>query len=253
MDASFTLLTTMNRQFRLPLFITSLLLSSLAFGQTIDEASCSDGVDGGNGTPDGFIDCYDNECINDNACNEFFFGNDVTCTDEPDVTNFSIRQQWGSANRTANSHATPMIGDLDDDGIPEVIVNNRQDENFFVLNGATGATIVEVDLGWEPENVMATARMRSDDECALIFAYRERNRNMAMYDYCDLLDGNFTPKWTASASESSIGYPGFADFNQDGVPELYHNNEIRNAETGAILVDGHANMASGETWLRNIA
>ncbi|HCX22044.1 MAG TPA: hypothetical protein DHN29_09025, partial [Cytophagales bacterium] len=33
-------------------------------------------------------------------------------------------------------------------------------------------------------------------------------------------------------------FPNLGDFNQDGVPELYYKNEIRNAQTGALLVAG---------------
>ena len=237
----------MNRQYRLLFTLVLLFTSFIAFSQVDgDETDCSNGMDDGG---DGFLDCFDADCIGNNACNEFFFGNQVTCSSKPNVTNFSIKQKWGSADMTANSHATPAVGDLDGDGIPEVVVNNSKLRTMTVLNGQNGNTLWVVDLEWIPENVMALARFDSDDDMAHIFVYQDRGDRMAMYKYL-----TETPIWTKTAVEDvPIGYPAFADFNQDGKAELYHRTIIRNAETGDILVDGSNQLTGGQTMLNSVS
>ena len=124
----------MNSYWKSVLFSVFFLTTFLAAAQEI----CDNGIDDDG---DGLIDCYDGDCSNNGACDDFFFGNPVVCADEIDVTTFAIRQQWGSEDRSANSHATPMVGDLDGNGIPEVVVTNKQARSVFILNGATGASI----------------------------------------------------------------------------------------------------------------
>ena len=238
----------MKRLFKvLPLFLFFAFSVTKSLGQFVDETDCSNGMDDGG---DSFIDCFDSDCAGDNACTEFFFGNDAVCLDAPQVTDFSVNLQWKSDDQTANSHASPIVGDLDQDGIPEVVVNNRQNRTVTILNGEDGSTHRQVDLGWQPENVMALANVRGDD-CAFIFAYEDQGNDMAMLD-CELNVIWKTPDDQPSVAQNAIGNPAFADFNEDGVAELYHRNEIRDAETGNVLVDGLSQLNTGEDWLTDI-
>lgn len=225
-----------------PFVLFFLLSITQSFGQFADETDCSNGIDDGG---DGFVDCFDNECSTDDACAEFFFGNNVTCSSPPSVTSFSIQVKWGSDDQTANSHASPLVGDLDRDGIPEVVVNNRANNTVTILNGENGTIYRQFILPFPPENVMALANVTNTD-CAYILVYEDRGNEMLMLD-CEL---NIV--WSATTTEYYIGNPAFADFNQDGIPELYHKNEIRNAVTGDLLVDGASFLNAGETWLEHI-
>ena len=232
----------MKRLFKvLPLFFLFALAITKSFGQFVDETDCSDGMDDGG---DGFIDCYDMDCHGNNSCTSFFFGNNVVCSDDPNITDFQVGLQWASNDQTANSHASPIIGDLDQDGIPEVVVNNKHARTVTILNGEDGSIYRQLNLGWGPENVMAMANVLRND-CAYIFVYEDAGNNMVMLD-CDL-----NTIW--SARQNEIGNPAFADFNQDGVAELYHRNEIRNATNGTILVDGfNQRLNPSVTWSEEV-
>ncbi|MEL7006892.1 MAG: hypothetical protein AAFN93_29855, partial [Bacteroidota bacterium] len=122
------------------LFFTGLItIDSLA-----QENICDDGIDNDN---DGFVDCFDSDCSGSASCTDFFFGNSVVCEDEPtDNPNFGLRVQWASLERSANSHATPAIGDIDQDGTPEVVVSNKQDRIVTVLDGVVGKAVTSVPV-----------------------------------------------------------------------------------------------------------
>ncbi len=224
----------------------SFLFILFAFTTTIISAqeTCDNGVDDDG---DGLIDCYDGECSDDGACEDFFFGNTVICADDIDVTTFAIREQWGSADETATSHVTPAIGDLDANGIPEVVtINNYGSLDLFVLNGATGATIASIDIGFTPENAPIIARV-DGDEIGDIIVSQNKGDDLAMYNV-DITTGTLTQIWRERASvNQSIGLPGVADFDEDGDVEIYYRNEVMDALTGTVIVAGDGNWEQDYT------
>ncbi|WP_425391329.1 gliding motility-associated C-terminal domain-containing protein [Ekhidna sp.] len=200
--------------------------------------NCSNGTDDDG---DGLIDCYDGDCSTDGACDDFFFGNQVICADDIDVTTFAIRQQWTSADETSTSHATPAIGDLDGNGIPEVVtVNNKGTLDLFVLNGATGATIASADIGFTPENAPIVAEI-DGDEIGDIIVSQNKGDDVALYNV-DFATGTLTQRWRQKASVNQpIGLPGVADFDEDGDVEIYYRNEVMDALTGNVIIPGDGN------------
>ncbi|MFH6981807.1 LamG-like jellyroll fold domain-containing protein, partial [Marinoscillum luteum] len=201
---------------------------SYAFGQE----NCTNGVDDDG---DGYIDCYDGDCAGGASCSEFYFGNSVLCAEEPtENPTFAIRTEWVSADETANSHALPAIGDIDQDGTPEVVVTNRQARTVSVLDGVTGQTEFQIGLYFEPENSIVLANLENDD-CAEMIIVENVGNDIIVYD-CNQVE-----KWRGTSSRNNIGLPAVADFDGDGNVELYYKNEIRNALTGAILVTGSGN------------
>ncbi|WP_370090369.1 FG-GAP-like repeat-containing protein, partial [Ekhidna sp.] len=209
----------------------SVLFSFLFLSSLLSAAQeiCNNGVDDDG---DGLIDCYDGDCSNDGACDDFFFGNQVICADEIDVTSFAMRLQWGSEDRSANSHATPMVGDLDGNGIPEVVTTNKHGRSVYVLNGATGATIASTTFGWDPENAPVLGDV-DNDEFGEILVSQDQGDDMIMFNH------DLTILWSGKASKNdAIGLPGFADFDGDGDVEIYYRNEVVNAATGAIIIAG---------------
>ena len=221
------------------LLITFFLASfSLA---TAQETSCTNGIDDDG---DGLVDCFDGDCADNVACEDFFFGNSVVCFDEVDVTSFAIRLQWGSANETATSHTSPAVGDLDQNGIPEVIAVNNFGNTLTILNGSTGATIDTRNLTFNPENTPAIADVILDNETAEVLVTENEGNQLALYG-----DDGTTPSgpnlntehWSVFTSQNDMGIAGFADFNEDGVAEIYYKNEIRNAVTGALIIAGDGN------------
>ncbi|WP_221407798.1 hypothetical protein, partial [Reichenbachiella faecimaris] len=198
---------------------------------------CDDGVDNdGNG----FVDCYDSACSGTEECSEFYFGNSVVC-DDPATQNpvFQIKLQWSSADETAFNSVTPAIGDIDNDGIPEVVSTNRVQNTVTVLDGATGITQHgPVNVGFDVAKTVAIANL-DDDDCAEIFVRGFNNNNLAMYS-CDLS----TEIWKVNTTVSKVNMISLADFNGDGVVELLHGNEIRNAHDGTVIIAGTGNFGS---------
>ncbi len=223
----------MNSTWKSVLFSFFFISALLASAQEI----CDNGIDDDG---DGLIDCYDGECANDGACDDFYFGNAVVCADEIDVTTFAIRQQWGSEDQSANSHATPMVGDLDGNGIPEVVTTNKQNKSVFILNGATGATIGSAFMSFQPENAPVLGDV-DGDEFGEILVSQDQGDDMIMYNH------DLTILWSGKSSRNdAIGLPGLADFDEDGDVEIYYRNEIVDAATGNIIVTG-----TNSDWERN--
>ncbi|WP_109830617.1 gliding motility-associated C-terminal domain-containing protein [Reichenbachiella versicolor] len=224
---------------RILLFISFLLSSYLSIAQEI----CDNGVDDDG---DGLIDCYDPDCSGNDACSGFYIGNPVICGEEPDASAFSIQLQWASDNYTAFNSITPAVGDLDGDGIPEVVTTNRHERKLFVLDGATGNTKGEYDLkDYEPYKSVAIGYVNKDkdgnalDESAVsIFVKSFSGRIIERFIY-NADDNKIEELWSESySSVNQINDISLADFNGDGVVELLHGNQIINAENGDVLVDG---------------
>ncbi|MEP0367644.1 MAG: LamG-like jellyroll fold domain-containing protein, partial [Cyclobacteriaceae bacterium] len=215
------------------------------------QEDCTDGVDNNN---DGFIDCYDPLCANSLDCDDFYLGNSVVCQDDPDTSpDFAMRLQWGSDNETADSYATPIVGDLDGNGIPEIVSVNWIQEKMFYLNGATGETIVEIDLGFNPSWQVAIGDVNGD-ECAWVFV-TEYDFNNSYDSYkVRAYDCEGTQVWSRTTSKKyGPGIPGIADFNQDGIPEVYYKDEILNAQTGAVRVAGGKASPGTYSWYYDVA
>jgi hypothetical protein len=112
----------------LVLGLTSLTLSSYA------QEICNNGIDDDN---NGFIDCFDQSCANNTLCSGSYIGNDAVCEAKPtQFPAFRMTLDWASPNRVTNHLNRMSIGDLDRDGIPEVVVTNIEDNN-----GSRGAYV----------------------------------------------------------------------------------------------------------------
>ncbi len=210
----------------------ALLLIFFFFISTVvlAQEDCTNGID--DAPFNGLIDCFDGDCAFSTDCEDFFFGNPVVCGENPEVKDFKIRTQWVSDDRTTNNAGLPSVGDIDFDGIPEVITTSHLDRTVTILNGATGETENQITVSYDLENFNAIGNI-DGDECGDIFIVKRNNRTIARYD-CEL---NLVYEVNASRNDA-VGNIGLADFNEDGTAELYYRNEIMNAETGDVIVTG---------------
>jgi large repetitive protein len=103
------------------LLLSLCLISFFAASQSVE--ICNDGIDNDG---DGFIDCYDGSCANIGDCDGTFLGNDAKCEAKPaEFPKFTMTLDFASPDETTNHLARMAIGDLDRDGIPEIVTMNR--------------------------------------------------------------------------------------------------------------------------------
>ena len=217
--------------------IVVLLASHYAFSQT---EICNNGLDD---DFDGFIDCYDGSCANSPLCDGLFLGNDAACEAVPPAfPQFTMSLDFASPNETTNHLSRLAIGDLDRDGIPEMVTMNRYTKKIFILNGNNGTVKHEATVSWEPYWEIAIANI-DNDNCGEIFFIGQQdppgNNNSGVYIFA--YDCQLNKLW--ETAQRLPGDPinfGLADFDGDGKVELYAKDEIYDAKTGVRIVKSTA-------------
>ncbi|MFZ2905802.1 MAG: gliding motility-associated C-terminal domain-containing protein [Cyclobacteriaceae bacterium] len=208
-------------------FLFCVVVTTAAFAQ---ETNCTNGLDDDG---DGFIDCYDSDCALNTACDDIFIGNDATCTLEPPpAPAFTMTLDFASEDETTNHFSRMAIGDLDRDGIPEIITMNKYTRQLIVLNGNDGSIKVQQTLtaGATPEWEIAIANI-NDDNCAEIFFLGTDSR-IYVYD-CAL---NFLYNTNAMPGSNDPINFGIADFDGDGLSEIYCKDQVFDAHSGRRLI-----------------
>lgn len=222
-----------------------------SFAAYAQESNCSDGIDNDG---DGFIDCFDGDCANVAACNDSYIGKDKLCQDPPQGTlQFGMTLAAQSPDRSSLSYGRMAVGDLDRDGIPEMVTVHTDDKKVFILNGNDLTVKKEINTIGNPEYFDHAIANLDDDNCAEIFIVESevrrecdskgKNCKNNTYYMVTSFDCNGAQLWRTEA----YGRPftiGLADFDQDGQVELYYKNEILDAKTGDILVKGSGNWNS---------
>ncbi len=136
--------------------------------------------------------------------------------------------------------------DITGDCYPEVVFIEYG--RIYVVDPSTGDTLFSLSKQGFPaaySHTIAIADVDNDQMPELFFNV-QRN-NSSIYNgriVCLNLDGSI--RWISDDYHIDknrypcIGSVGFADFNQDGIPEVYVGNRIFNARTGIKLADGGA-------------
>lgn len=224
------------------------LVMGVSYGSLAQEASCGDGVDNDG---DGFIDCFDGDCANNPACDDSYIGKDKLCQTPPTGSLlFGMKLGATSRNQTTLSYGRMVVGDLDRDGIPEMVTTHHNDKKVYILNGDDLSIKTEITTIGNPEYFDHAIANLDDDNCAEIFIVesevrrecdsRGRNCRNNTYYMVTSFDCNGNQLWRTQ----SYGQPftiGLADFDHDGQVELYYKNEILDARTGEVLVPGSGN------------
>ncbi len=185
---------------------------------------------------------------------------DVKCSKLPDEMKWGIKVAWSSSNIISTLNI-PLVGDLNDDGIPEIVcfgsvlqsnTDPRKVKTVLVFNGKTHNLLNTITL---PEYVTgydaaAYGLVKIPNGQALIV--------VACYDYklraYDITPSNVnTPVWVSNI-DYGLNYGdfavniGFADFNNDGFPEIYLRDKIYDASTGVLLAQASGGNNTGSSW-----
>jgi len=169
------------------MYLLSLCIS-LSATATYAQEICANGIDD---DLDGFIDCFDNECSNNVVCDGGYVGNDLLCEAIPsEFPKFTLALESASPDGSAIHLGRTVVGDIDRDGIPEMITTNRYSKKIFILNGNNTAGVntiqKEITVNYSPSWTDVLIGNIDDDNCAEIFVIGTNNR---IYSYdCNLVE-----------------------------------------------------------------
>jgi len=193
----------------------------------------------------------------------------VACYDDIVSFDWTIAEAWKSKETDVVTYCAPIAGDLDGDGIPEIVVvkvtsenpsgenysSFRSYKNIYVYPGNNRSNPIEIPtpLGnYLPAGAIAMARVPIGggmvplvlmiDFEGYIRAYNPFKPGGVsnMNDFQWKSDVLVVQPYDRTIVFAAIA---FADFNNDGIPEVYAGNRIFNAATGKMLVDGSVTIA----------
>jgi hypothetical protein len=126
----------------------------------------------------------------------------------------------GSTYRIGNQLTAAATGDFNNDGIPDVIVADRESQAYWVLLGngdGTFTTLPKQDLMYDPD-VVKVGDFNGDGIQDIAITRRNNNDNMI-----EILLGNGDGSFTVSAAQPTGRGPQdfvIGDFNGDGIPDI---------------------------------
>lgn len=223
----------MNFRYLVVIFI---LISYSIYAQ---ENNCDNCIDDDG---DGLIDCYDPDCSGNSSCDNFFIrsttNSNIYLCDSITDSIFYLKEFWQRYQVGIEDSKTPVVGDIDNDGIPEIITRyivSGTDYYLSLLNGQTGI----------PNNILLPYKIASEmaigdidkDGFGEIICFTDFAGDWAL----TCLEHDGSQKWrntTNFYTSTYAPYPSLADFDADGIPEVYIGNKIFNTVNGSLIVSG---------------
>ena len=271
-----------DRKIKVFLSILFIISSSRLIAQ---ETSCNDGIDNDG---DGFIDCVDGDCqftpdiengcncsdgidndlngdtdANDASCASFygltFIGEDSDCSVplDPAIDFFDfVDVGVVSGQNTVDTQSKITVGDINGDGVPDVVVASKFGKKIRVVDPNTGDVISSHSAITNSKHLFELEIAIGDidrDGTGEILAIQRRFSSASDITPLEYFIVGYTFAPTTLIEDYVIsmgpdgtrrpGLIGLADFDGDGLVELYFRNEIRAAENGNLLATG------GGDWL----
>ena len=172
---------------------------------------------------------------------------DAQCFGEPPVQQWGIQEIPMNKTKLIHNYGPLVTGDIDNDGITEIIgfmpktgAQNRYDSDglrMFIMNG--GQVQFKKDIAFSGHTVStfgSAAIARYNDVGYIVVCGVDRY----LYAYNASTDAQIW-KSDALATESHVGtIVNIADFNGDGIPEVYAGNKIFSLDGGKLLCSGGA-------------
>lgn len=250
---------------------TQQIICSQITVDTCNQENCFNGRDDDG---DGLVDCYDPDCCGDDVCEDFYYADcPIDCEYTGVSGAFELELEWTTQGSSEFwcGYNTPITGDVDGDGIPEVIGKpctgggGSPWPNIIVVDGASGN--VETVITTPAFRYINDGPSLADlDGNGMIEIFFQTSDNLANQNYigngiiggdvrrrivCYEFDGtNYEEKWI---SNTVAGYDNIedantvsaADFDGDGISELYVGNQIFNGADGSLIVEAGANNPRG--------
>ncbi len=245
---------------------TTILTAQSCYGPCTE--ICDNGIDDDG---DNLIDCFDPDCCDSEACvGNYYADCEFECSlDTFPFTDIELEVEWTSnGNGDWCSYNTPITGDIDGDGVPEIIgkpctgatiSGANPYPNLLIVDGSTGLIedVINTPAFYYLMDGPAIADV-DNDGFAEIFVQASNHidninytgggpiisgnvqRRLLCYEY----DGStYVERWM---SDVPTGYSidkqaisvSVADFNEDGIPEIYTGTQVFNSLTGELLVEG---------------
>ncbi len=249
--------------------LKSILTLLLPFLVTIVYAQeiCNNGIDDDG---DGLIDCFDGDCSESYdcikcyetpvidtiySCNPDTF-NAVGKTDQLDFISYEMEVSVEVNFAGFSPTYANVIGDIDQDTMPEIVtvINNTSigKTSFFMINGLDG-TIDTINTNFAYNNISKEIAIADiDNDCFGEIICHTRDSIGTNYYRLTCFEHDGTIKWrnTSEVFDSNAAYlpayPNIADFNSDGIPEIYVDNRIYDGFSGTLIAKGESSRG-GQT------
>jgi hypothetical protein len=222
-----------------------LLLAGLFFSLQLSAQSAEICDNGRDDDGDGLIDCFDPDCTCTGACDSFYYTTcNADCYYVAPCDQIQLGVQWQGQAETG-TYSTLVAGDMDADGIPDIGTYRVEASDIYIIDGATGATKVQITGptiypgGTSP----AIADLDHDGFGELVLIGADRILRCWNHDGSLLYESTVPVGYDQRYRFSS---PNIADFDHNGWAEVNVGNQVFNGQTGALLASGGASLSAGE-------
>jgi len=153
---------------------------------------------------------------------------------------------------SVDSREQVLVGDVDNDGLPEVIFDDYGDPGtIYVLDGATGNVehTIATGLALDQNNSSnAIADTDGDGFAEIYVVASDPNAFLSRFDF----DGTaWSLTYTNNVAMNCDEFiPAFADFDADGTPELYAGDMIFQVSDGSLIVED-PNYSANNAYVNN--